>query len=161
MRKSWKVRVDNQTKVKVYKNAVKLGVKSLLSTVESKVDIKDFLEEVSILFTDDEFIHKLNKDYRGKDRATDVLSFASLDGDCENFLFKSLGDIVISLETANKQAIEYNTSFNEEIFRLLTHGILHLVGFDHENVSKKAEKEMFDLQDLLIDKYKNNFCMVK
>ncbi len=160
MRKNWKVIVSNQTRIKILINAVKKGVKSLLGDVDSNFIIEDFLNEVSILFVDDDFIHRLNKDYRGKDRPTDVLSFASLDGE-KNVFFKSLGDIVISLETAKKQAIEYKTSFNEEIFRLLTHGVLHLIGFDHENVSKKNEKEMFDLQDDLIKKYEHKFLMVK
>ena len=72
----------------------------------------------------------------------------------ENFIFTSLGDIVISLETAAKQAIEYKTTFNEELIRLLTHGTLHLVGFDHEHVSKKEKMKMLSLQDKFIEKYR-------
>jgi len=89
---------------------------------------------LSILLTDDKEIHRLNKDYRGKDKATDVLSFPLEEGGL-------LGDVVISLPTAKRQAKEYGVSFQAEFFRLLVHGTLHLLGFEHERVSKaKAEK---------------------
>ena len=135
MKRTWNVIVDNETKIKVKKLEVKKLIKNLLLDIEKEYEIKEFLNEVSVLFVNDEKIHILNRDYRGKDRPTDVLSFASLDGnEGENFIFKSLGDIVISLDTAKKQAIEYKTTFNEELIRLLTHGTLHLVGFDDEDI---------------------------
>lgn len=156
MKRTWNVIIDNQTKYKVKKLEIKKLIKNLLYDIEMQYEIKDFLKEVSITFTNDETIHVLNRDYRGKDRKTDVLSFASLDGsDEQNFVFSSLGDIVISLDTAKEQSVEYKTTFNEELIRLLTHGVLHLVGFDHEHVSKKDKDEMFCLQDKLIYKYKN------
>lgn len=155
MKRTWNVIVENETKIKVKKLEVKKLIKNLLLDIEKEYEIKEFLNEVSVLFVNDEKIHVLNRDYRGKDRPTDVLSFASLDGnDDENFIFTSLGDIVISLETAPKQAIEYKTTFNEELIRLLTHGTLHLVGFDHEHVSKKEKNEMLSLQDKFIEKYR-------
>ncbi|MDD7473363.1 MAG: rRNA maturation RNase YbeY [Bdellovibrionota bacterium] len=155
MKRTWNVIVENETKIKVKKLEVKKLIKNLLLDIEKEYEIKEFLNEVSVLFVNDEKIHVLNRDYRGKDRPTDVLSFASLDGnDDENFIFTSLGDIVISLETAAKQAIEYKTTFNEELIRLLTHGTLHLVGFDHEHVSKKEKNEMLSLQDKFIEKYR-------
>ena len=155
MKRTWNVIVENETKIKVKKLEVKKLIKNLLLDIEKEYEIKEFLNEVSVLFVNDEKIHVLNRDYRGKDRPTDVLSFASLDGnDDENFIFTSLGDIVIYLETAVKQAIEYKTTFNEELIRLLTHGTLHLVGFDHEHVSKKEKNEMLSLQDKFIEKYR-------
>ena len=155
MKRTWNVIVENETKIKVKKLEVKKLIKNLLLDIEKEYEIKEFLNEVSVLFVNDEKIHVLNRDYRGKDRPTDVLSFASLDGNAdENFIFTSLGDIVISLETAAKQAIEYKTTFNEELIRLLTHGTLHLVGFDHEHVSKKEKNEMLSLQDKFIEKYR-------
>ena len=155
MKRTWNVIVENETKIKVKKLEVKKLIKNLLLDIEKEYEIKEFLNEVSVLFVNDEKIHVLNRDYRGKDRPTDVLSFASLDGnDDENFIFTSLGDIVISLETAAKQAFEYKTTFNEELIRLLTHGTLHLVGFDHEHVSKKEKNEMLSLQDKFIEKYR-------
>lgn len=90
--------------------------------------------ELSILFTGDKEIRELNARYRKKDKATDVLSFP-LDDET------MLGDVVISVETAAKQAKSYRTTFRAEITRLLIHGVLHLLGHDHEGVSKaKAEK---------------------
>ena len=92
--------------------------------------------EISLLFTGDAFIQKLNKEYRGKDEPTDVLSFAQLDNK-EAFPSKGgrfyAGDIVISMETLAKNASYFGTSMNEELKRLLVHGILHLSGLDHEN----------------------------
>ena len=164
MKRTWNVIVENETKIKVKKLEVKKLIKNLLLDIEKEYEIKEFLNEVSVLFVNDEKIHVLNRDYRGKDRPTDVLSFPMVlyDGpadfeyinDDENFIFTSLGDIVISLETAAKQAIEYKTTFNEELIRLLTHGTLHLVGFDHEHVSKKEKNEMLSLQDKFIEKYR-------
>lgn len=87
--------------------------------------------ELSIVICDDDFIHPLNRDYRGKDRPTDVLSFAQREGD---FGFEEdpvLGDVIISLETTIRQAKERGHSTEKELTILLVHGILHLLGYDH------------------------------
>jgi probable rRNA maturation factor len=88
----------------------------------------------------------LNQDYRGVDRTTDVLSFPQIDDfsihDSQFTVHEFvLGDIVISLPRAKRQAMEYGTTLNEELKRLLIHGLLHLIGYDHED-SKYAEKKM-------------------
>lgn len=99
--------------------------------------------EVSILFVDDDEIQVLNRDYRGKNKPTDVLSFSQIEG-YKNSELQSpnseliLGDVVISLETAKRQAKERGHYFSKEVFILLTHGILHLLGYDHEGDRKKA-----------------------
>lgn len=90
---------------------------------------------MSISFVTDSFIRKLNKTYRKKDKATDVLSFPM---NTEGLL----GDIVISLQRASIQAKSFRVTFHEEVCRLLIHGFLHLLGFDHENVSKKEAEKM-------------------
>ena len=105
--------------------------------------------ELSILITDDKEIRKLNKKYRRKDKATDVLSFAPAEAEGFVCLKHILGDIVISAETAKRQAKEFKVSFTEEFSRLLIHGVLHLLGYDHENVSRIKVKEMQDLEDKL------------
>ena len=90
--------------------------------------------EVSITFTDDESIHSLNLEYRGIDRPTDVLSFP-LEEDIKNSRVRGpimLGDIVISLERAVAQAVEYGHSFQRETAFLCIHSMLHLLGYDHE-----------------------------
>ena len=106
--------------------------------------------ELSILITDDKEIRRLNKKYRRKDKATDVLSFAP--AEAKGFVCHEniLGDVVISAETAKRQAKEYGVSFAEEFARLLIHGILHLLGYDHENVSKRKALEMQELEDKLL-----------
>ncbi len=91
--------------------------------------------EVSLVFVDDEYIHRLNREYRGVDRPTDVLSFALQEGEPmpdageEETL---LGDVVISLETARRQSEEYGHSFEREVAFLVAHGVLHLLGYDHQ-----------------------------
>ena len=94
--------------------------------------------ELSVLLVNDDKIRKLNAEYREIDRATDVLSFPqSVDGKLDSFL---LGDIVISTETAWKQAKEHGLSFEEELVLLLIHGSLHLIGYDHEKSYQEALK---------------------
>jgi probable rRNA maturation factor len=87
----------------------------------------------------------LNREYRGVDRTTDVLSFPQIDVRCQISHLSSqyfiLGDIVISVPKANRQSIEYGTTLNEELKRLLIHGLLHLMGYDHET-GKYAERKM-------------------
>lgn len=94
--------------------------------------------ELSILLTDDNEIHALNRDYRGKDKPTDVLSFSQTEGDFGDIDADMLGDVVISLNTALRQAIENGHSAEREIDVLLIHGILHLAGYDHEKDEKEA-----------------------
>lgn len=89
--------------------------------------------ELSILLTGNEEMRVLNRDYRGKDSPTDVLSFP-MDDDC------LLGDIVISTEKAAAQAIEFGVTVDEEMARLLVHGILHLAGYDHVKGGRQAKK---------------------
>ncbi len=98
--------------------------------------------EVGVVFADDAYIRGLNRDYRGIDAATDVLSFALDEGEepvvqggPEEVL---LGDIVISLETAERQAAEFGHSLEREVAYLAIHGMLHLVGYDHEEEAAKA-----------------------
>lgn len=105
--------------------------------------------EVSITLTDDETIREINKQWRGKDKPTDVLSFPQ--EETIGYKYKLLGDVIISLPYAKKQAEDIGFTLKEEIIRLLIHGILHLLGYDHER-SKEDEKIMFDLQDKIFEK---------
>ncbi|MCC6502331.1 MAG: rRNA maturation RNase YbeY [Deltaproteobacteria bacterium] len=89
--------------------------------------------ELSVLLTGNPEIRELNREYRGKDKPTDVLSFPMGD----DYL---LGDIVISTEKAASQAEEFGVSFDEEMGRLLVHGILHLAGYDHVKGGRQARK---------------------
>ena len=103
--------------------------------------------ELSILLTDDEEMRQLNNDYRNKNRTTDVLSFPQDDDDGSEITL--LGDIVISLPVAQAQAEELGHPLTKEIDRLMTHGILHLIGYDHEQGAEE-EKLMHDKEDELL-----------
>lgn len=109
-----------------------IAVKVILKTLELHNQINS---EISVAFVDDQYIHQLNRDYRGVDRPTDVLSFAMDEGEempeVEG-VDHVLGDIIISLETAKRQAEEYRHSFEREIAFLSVHGVLHLLGYDHQ-----------------------------
>lgn len=108
--------------------------------------------EFNIIIVDNEKIHEINKEYRGIDRETDVISFALEDRkDIEYDDFRLLGDIYISHDRVISQAREYGHSELREICFLATHGILHLLGYDH--MEADDEKEMFDLQNKLLDGY--------
>ena len=101
---------------------------------------------LSILFTDDKEMRQINRDYRGKDKSTDVLSFAAMEASLPKALQKALpqqlGDLIVSVETLLKQAKAYEVSPKEEYLRLLIHGLLHLLGYDHEGVSPKKAQQM-------------------
>lgn len=106
--------------------------------------------ELSILLTNDDHIAELNQEYRSIDSPTDVLAFPMLEND-ENSLINSkiLGDVVISLETAERQAITENHSFEEEVASLTVHGVLHLLGYDHH--TQKDATKMFNKQHEILD----------
>ena len=93
------------------------------------LNLKD--AELSILLCDDETIHPLNRDYRGKDKPTDVLSFAQREGEFAFIDDNLLGDVIISMDTTIRQATERQHSVETELRVLLVHGILHLLGYDH------------------------------
>jgi len=128
-----------------------------LKTVEELVNFVVEKENLSncvfnIIITDNEYIHKINKEYRGIDRPTDVISFALEDN--TDFIepeFRVLGDIYISLDKALEQANEYGHSFLREICFLTVHGLLHLLGYDHMNESD--EKVMFSKQDAILNEF--------
>jgi probable rRNA maturation factor len=96
--------------------------------------------ELSVSLVGDGEIRRLNRDWRGKDRPTDVLSFSLREGDFGD-VGGALGDVVISLETAARQAAERGAPIAQEVDRLLVHGILHLAGYDHE-ASAREERRM-------------------
>lgn len=89
--------------------------------------------DLAILLTDDDQLRELNRVHRGKDKSTDVLSFPG-EG-------SSLGDIAISVETARRQAAAYDAPLENEIHRLLIHGILHVLGHDHHEPAERAAME--------------------
>lgn len=135
-------------------------LRQLEQGISHAIRLGDGLEdaEVSLTLTDDARIWELNRTYRGVDRPTDVLSFALMESDEEepeilDWEDDVLGDIIISVERARAQAIEYGHSFNRELLYLAVHGTLHLLGYDHEEeedklVMRQKEEEVLALLDL-------------
>ena len=104
----------------------------------------------SIVFVDDEEIHRINREYRNVDRITDVISFAFEDSkDLEYNDFRMLGDIYICIPQMKRQAESYGHSEKRELSFLTVHGLLHLLGYDHMEI--EDEKKMFALQELILD----------
>ena len=144
--------IKNQQKIiKLNQRKIKEIIRKILKYL--KVDEET---EISVLFTDDKFIRSLNNKYRGIDKPTDVLSFSLQEGtvkppEVEND--KLLGDIIISVETAQKQADTLNHSMERELTVLLIHGLLHLIGYDHEEdkdykIMREKESEILKIFDL-------------
>ncbi|MBI5504104.1 MAG: rRNA maturation RNase YbeY [Deltaproteobacteria bacterium] len=100
--------------------------------------------EVVVVLVGDERIRELNRQWRGKDQPTDVLSFSLLEGESMAGGSDLLGDIVVSVETLRRQAREGNWSDQEELARLLLHGLLHLLGYDHE---READESVMKAQE--------------
>lgn len=113
--------------------------------------------ELSVTFVDNARIQEINKEYRNKDAATDVISFAMEEmGEDELAVIgadipRMLGDLIISIERTKEQAAEYGHSFERELGFLALHGFLHLLGFDH--MTESDEKVMFTKQKELLDAY--------
>jgi probable rRNA maturation factor len=107
--------------------------------------------DLSVVLTSDDQIRELNREWRGKDRATDVLSFSQIEGEGPAAR-RVLGDVVISLDTAARQAAELGHDLEHEVSRLLVHGVLHLLGYDHERggaAARRMEAEEKRLWELL------------
>lgn len=104
----------------------------------------------SVVFVDEDTIHEINKNYRGKDCVTDVISFAFEDnGKMMYNNVRLLGDIYICIPRMKQQAVEYNHSEKRELSFLAVHGLLHLLGYDHLNA--EDEKKMFEVQELILN----------
>ena len=112
--------------------------------------------EVSLSFVSDEEIHEINKNFRDMDKSTDVLSFPQIDYDVDEVVMTNekgeivLGDIIISVDTAKRQAEEYGHSLKREICFLTVHSMLHLLGYDH--MTEEEEAEMFAKQKDILEK---------
>jgi len=154
-----KISIENlQDKIKFdesMEELIKKVAELVIDTENVKIDCK-----VDITLVDDAKIQEINNEYRNINSSTDVLSFPIIEG-CEGQISPEvgdydedghalLGDIIISLETAKKQSEEYGHSFDREIAFLVTHGMLHLLGFDHEE--EEEEKKMLGEQEKVLTK---------
>ena len=107
------------------------------------LQVEQFAEsaEISVVLTDDEHIQELNRVYRGSDRPTDVLAFSQIEGEQAKAQAErvALGDVVISVDTAERQAAEQGHALENELDLLIIHGVLHLLGYDDETEADAAE----------------------
>jgi probable rRNA maturation factor len=132
-----KIQIENkQTKIKIQRRKIRSTVLKLLKIMDSAN------KEISISFVDDNTIKQLNNHYLQRDHSTNVLSFSLQEGEYGNINPHILGDIVISTETAQRDAIRGDLSLSEEIDFLIIHGLLHLLGFNHENTTKAQTTKM-------------------
>lgn len=136
-----------------FQDDYKTVYEKIITEACQQLHIADDLE-LSVIFVDDERIHQINREYRNIDKSTDVISFALEDN--EQYYMegmpRSLGDIFISIDHAKKQASDYGHSFYREMCFLFTHGLLHLLGYDH--MEKEDEVEMFKIQDDILNALK-------
>ena len=105
----------------------------------------------NVIIVDNNKIHELNKEYRGIDRVTDVISFALEDFHDIDLEIRMLGDIYISYEKAKEQADYYGHSYLRELSFLTIHGLLHLLGYDH--IKKEDEEVMFKKQEVILNEF--------
>lgn len=135
-------------------------ITNLLLSAKKAIN-KDNPQEVSISFVSSEKIHEINKKYRGKDRPTDVISFAIEDGeeddlmtqfiaDDSNFI-EDIGDLFICIDVVKRQSVDYETGFDREFGYTLVHGYLHLNGYDH--IEDDEAEEMFSIQGKVLEEY--------
>ncbi len=139
----------------------------VVNLLDEKIDeldnLKEFLYNVchdekldnvifNVIIVDNEKIHEINKEYRGIDRETDVISFALEDDKTFNREdIRVLGDIYISIDRVRSQSKEYGHSFKRELYFLAVHGLLHLLGYDH--MTKEDEEVMFKKQEEVLTRY--------
>ena len=122
-------------------------VKKVLEHGLNKLNIDEAI--FNIIIVDNDYIHKLNKEYRNIDRETDVITFALEDDKTFNPSIRVLGDVYISIDKAKSQSEEYEHSLLRELSFLAVHGMLHLLGYDH--IKKEEEEVMFKLQEEILD----------
>jgi len=127
--------INKQTTVALDRKTIRSLIKALLSGH----DVVG--ADLTLTFADDEYVHDLNREYRGIDKPTDVLSFAMRDGgdrrdDGEELV---LGDVIISVDRATVQSRRFKRTVDREILKLVAHGVLHLLGYDHPTEKRQLE----------------------
>lgn len=122
---------------------------TITGAIEAALKYEGRIGDVSVIVVDDETMHAMNRDYRKVDRTTDVLSFPAWEGEeLPSIPDDFLGDIAISLPTAERQAQEYGHSLVRELAFLAVHGALHLMGYDH--MCEEDEREMRERQQKIL-----------
>lgn len=142
-----KISVENlHPNYKPDKKKIASLAKRILSAHRSNLDL-------DIILVKDQFIRQLNKNFRKRDKVTDVLSFGMREGKGIGLEQNYLGDVYVCLDQAKRQAKEYEIPFVEEVYRLITHGILHLLGYEHK--TKRQTERMKKKEELFVAQAKN------
>ncbi|NUN05739.1 MAG: rRNA maturation RNase YbeY [Bdellovibrio sp.] len=138
--------IVNESKHPVPRQFVQKWTADLVKELQKRKVLKaiHLKQELTLVFLDKKPAQKLNKEFRGKDYATDVLSFDSMEPG-------SFGELILCPDVLKRQAKEHSLTYREELGYMLLHGILHLLGYDHETGEKDAKK-MFALQDVVFEK---------
>jgi len=124
--------------------------KKILEKAIGKIGLKTKKIELGLLLIGNKRIKKLNKKYRNKNKATDVLSFPLRDDSLKKYGIMPIGDIFISLPFAKTEANKFGVSLDDELRKLAVHGFLHLLGYDHEKSDKEGRK-MLALQEKILE----------
>ena len=141
------VEIFNETKEEIKDLEI---LKPLLEYARKQENLEDTELEFSVIIIDNKKIHEINKEYRGIDRPTDVISFALEDNEEITFdHYRPLGDIYISIDKVKEQAEAYGHSEKRELAFLTVHGFLHLLGYDH--MEPEDEKIMFAKQEEILN----------
>jgi len=127
-----------------------------LKEIQNKKIFNEKIKKIKfdVCLCNDKTIHQINKEYRNKDKATDVITFALFFDDENSLIYRScaeLGEIIVSLETADKQKEENKNTLKKEVLTLICHGILHLIGFDH--LTKKDYDFVVGIQNKVMENY--------
>jgi probable rRNA maturation factor len=133
--------------LKVRERVIRLLVSDILAAEKADTD-------VDVILIDDKFMKQLNKKFTKRSGTTDVLSFGMREGEGGALEYPSLGDVYVSLDQAKRQAGEYGVDFEEEVARLVAHGILHLLGYDHAD--KNAAGVMKKTEEMYLKKLKKS-----
>ncbi|WP_372397838.1 rRNA maturation RNase YbeY [Azospirillum sp. HJ39] len=140
-----------------------LAERAALATLGAAYDDEEGPAELSIVLADDELVHRLNREYRGKDKPTNVLSFALTEAEepePEDGMPVMLGDIILAYETIAREASEQRKNFKDHMTHLVMHGVLHLLGYDHETDDEAEEMEALETRLLatlgIADPYADN-----
>ncbi|MBC87344.1 MAG: rRNA maturation RNase YbeY [Bdellovibrionaceae bacterium] len=135
--------IVNQSQMRIPRKYIEGAIEFFIKNSPAKHK-KELSQELSIVFIDQRTAKKLNRESRGKDYATDVLSFEGFPG--------SLGELVLCPEVIQRQSKEHGFSFRDEAVYLIFHGVLHLLGYEHESNENDA-KRMFRLQDRIFQSF--------
>ena len=139
------IEIFNETKENLESELEKVHEVLIHGLKKLKIDEAIF----NVIIVNNDYIHKLNKEYRNIDRETDVITFALEDDKTFNPDIRILGDVYISIDKAKSQSVEYGHSLLRELSFLAVHGMLHLLGYDH--MKKEDEMVMFKLQEEILD----------